>query len=442
MLKRSTLLSLVASCLLLSTASLARSLVNVTVHQSLIEKSIQIPVDETKPVSHTTSDGVNVQGSAHVKGRVTGQLKPEEGGAGLTLKMDTQTVTSSRQSTWPRRNIFISFDWDITTETTTYKRLALRTDGIFFGDAVAYSDSSINYGTINAEATGVFPRLTAAVALRAAQKEIYGRHGQSVADANQSVGSELGSNLDKQVQDMLASAKETFARFVQGPFVRRKLLGGSVAFGGDEKLAQIRVEDSEAQQGPVINPLAVSEGEPIAAELHPLALETFLGKTFGGAVFTDMELIELVFDQALPINSADDIHQRPEELLVHFDEVKPVSFSFKKDEVIVTARGSRVETLGKSWSSVDIKRVFKIKRENGKLILSFMDPWMILGRDGTVIDPVFEKHMISRLDEILPPGELDITGFEIGKGLPFKLKLAALEPLPDSIIAKLSLSAN
>ncbi len=439
---RTVLLPSLIPSLIFCSQALSSPLVNLTVHQSLVSLLVNIPVVETRPVNQTTADGVCVEGDATVRGLVTGALNAEDGGAGLLLKMETQTLTSSRQSTWPRRNIFISFDWDITTQTKAYKRLALRTDGVASGDAMAYSESSIAYGPINAQANGLFPRFTAAMALRAAQREIYGRHDQSVVDANQSVGSQLAASLDQQVEAMLAPIKESFARFVEGPFVKRKLLGGAVGFGGDEIVAQIRVEEIEPQQGSVVSPLVVTELEPVAAEIHPKALENFIAKTLGGAVFSDMELIEMMFDQALPIDSVDDIHQKAEELLVHFDETKPIALTFNADEIVVVARGSRVETLGRSWTNIDIKRVFKIKKDNGKILLSFMEPWSIAGRDGSAIDPVYSKHMIARLDEILPQGEIDISGVEIGRGLPVKLKLASIRATDQSLLTTLSASVK
>lgn len=439
---RTTLASLVTPLLLFSAPSFASSLVNVTVHQSLAEKLVRIPVDETRPVNHTTGDGVNVQGLARVNGVVKGKFNPEQDGAGLLLQMDTQTLTSSQQSTWPRQNIHISFDWNITTDTTTYKRLAMRTRGISAGAASAYSLSSIQYGQINAQSTGLFPHITSAIALRAAQREIYGRHNQSVADANQSVGGQLAATLDQKVDEMLTTVKEAFARFVEGPFIKRKLLGGEVAFGGDENLAQIRVEDSVSEQGRVVDALAVTEKEPVAIEVRPKALETFLAKTFGGAEFTEIEVIEMLFDQSLPVTSVEDLNQKPEELLAHFDDLKPIGFEFKADEIVFTARAQRIATLGRSWERVDIKRILKIKHDGGKVILSFMDPWTISGRDGSVVDPIYAKHMISRLDEILPPGELDITGFEVSKDLPVKVQLSSLEPTLDALVARLSVSGK
>lgn len=440
---KKTILAIFATSLqLYSTSSLCGSLLNVTVHQSLAEKLIRIPVDETRPVTHTTPDGVNVQGTARVQGVVKGKLKSEQGGAGLLLQMDTQTFTSSRQSTWPRRNIHISFDWDITTDTTTYKRLAMRTGGISAGAALAHSQSFIQYGQINAYANGLFPRITSNIALRAAQREIYGRHGQSVYDANQSVGAQLAASLDQQVEVMLAPVKESFARFVEGPFIKRKLLGGFVAFGGDDNLAQIRVDEFSPEQGAIVNPLLVTEAEPVALEIRPKALETFLAKTFGGAEFTEIEVIEMLFDQSLPINSPEDIHQKADELLVHFAEATPITFDFKANEIIVTIHAQNIETLGRSWEHVNITRDLKIKHDGGKIFLSFMDPWVISSRHGAVMDPVYVKHMISRLDEILPPGEIDISGLEISKGLPLKVQLAALDARVDSLVARLAVSGK
>ena len=439
--KPTIIAALMTPLLFMATTSLAGALVNVTVHQSLAEKLVNIPVNETRAVNETTADGVNVQGTATVRGAVKAKFNPEEGGAGLMLQMDTQTFTSSNQSTWPRKDIHIYFGWDITTDTTTYKRVALRDQGISTGGALAHSKSSIQYGQINSEASGLFSRIKAGVALRAAKKEIYGRHNQSVADANSGVGSQLAGTLDEQVEVMLQPAKEAFARFVQGPFVNRKLLGASVAFGGNESVAQVRVEDNP-QQGAVVSPLAVSAAEPVAVDLHPKALENFLAKTLGGAVFTEIELAEMIFEQAVPVNSIEDLHQKPEELLVHFDEEKPVSLEFNADEIVVVLRGQRVESLGRSWRNVDIKRVFKVKHDGDKILLSFMDPWQIIGREGTVVDPVFAKHMVSRLDEILPQGELDITGTEVGKGLPVTGALSSLAVTVDSLVAKFSVIKN
>jgi hypothetical protein len=150
----------------------------------------------------------------------------------------------------------------------------------------------------------------------------------------------------------------------------------------------------------------------------------------------------MIFEQAVPVNSIEDLHQKPEELLVHFDEEKPVSLEFNADEIVVVLRGQRVESLGRSWRNVDIKRVFKVKHDGDKILLSFMDPWQIIGREATVVDPVFAKHMVSRLDEILPQGELDITGTEVGKGLPVTGALSSLAVTVDSLVAKFSVIKN
>jgi hypothetical protein len=215
-----------------------------------------------------------------------------------------------------------------------------------------------------------------------------------------------------------------------------------VAFGGDDHLAQIRVEEFSPEQGAIVNPLLVTEAEPVALEIRPKALETFLAKTFGGAEFTEIEVIEMLFDQSLPINSPEDIHQKADELLVHFAEATPITFDFKANEIIVTIHAQNIETLGRSWEHVNITRDLKIQHDGGKIFLSFMDPWVISSRHGAVMDPVYVKHMISRLDEILPPGEIDISGLEISKDLPLKVQLAALEARVDSLVARLAVSGK
>ena len=437
--KRTMLATLMMPAVLAGTPIFAGTLVNVTIHQSLADKLINIPVNETRAINQDSGDGIHVEGTAQVTGQVKARFNPETDGAGLMLQMDTKTLTSTNQSTFPKNNLHIWFDWDITTGTSTYKRVVLRPDGIKSGDAIAYSNSSIAYGPIHAEAGGLFPRVTAGIALKMATKKIYGRHNQSVADANQSVGSTLAGSLDEQVAQMLKPVEESFARFVQGPFVKRKMLGGGVSFAGDESVAQIRVED-KPRQGDVVSALDVSENEPVAVELNPKSVETFLAKTFGGAVFTDVELAQMQMDKVPPVNSLEDLIQKPEELLVHFDETLPVSVDFNADEISLALRAQRVETLGKSWSNVEIKRVFKIRHQGSKLMLSFMDPWVIAGREGTVVDPIVAKHMVSRLDEILPQGEIDIAGMSLGQGLPVKAAISNIAVSVDSLLAKFSVT--
>ena len=325
-------------------AATARPNILLEVHESLLARAVNRPVDQIMPVDEVML-GTRVRGSGHTRGSVRLDIVPSSDRAAFDLVFDAQNVANTRGSQGP-----VTVQSRGVTSLDARRRFLLDEFTATAAPVEASADTATTVTGIGIDAA-VGKRLIRKIASR----KIAETRPRAEAIAEGRARDRLRRQFQEQTEPALTQFRDQFQEKVRGPLERQGLYPESLHMSTTDTTLAITARKATASQlAAASSPPASAAGNLIAARVHETAINNMLEEKLGGRVITQADADRMAREgkAKMPESLGSDPDQKP--WAVTFSKHRPVTVAVDDGRVKVMVRGDKFVSGDRSFPGMDI----------------------------------------------------------------------------------------
>ncbi len=328
------------------------------ISEDLLKAGVQEDVQRREPV-HDVILGTRISGTGTTRGDLSLDLVPHDAAAHVDLVLKGSTRTSTVGRNGPA--VIYSSG---TTNFDARKRLVVDDEGVSSRPARTAATTRSHTQGVGSTRRGVIGRIVE----RQASKRVAQNRGRADRIAADHAETRISRRMDRESQDRLQDANESFHERFRDPLVRRHEFPEFLRFRTTDRHVHIQSTQANSRQLGAWSPPPRMSGNPSAAvRIHQSWANNLANALLAGETLTEEEVREEVREMKgeFPDVLQSDPDEVPWQILFASDD--PLHFTFADDQVKVTLRGREFGTGENVVRSMDISASYRLEISDGKL---------------------------------------------------------------------------
>ena len=320
--------------------------------EDMMRTGIETDIEEQSGVRENIL-GTDIRGRATMKGRLSIDLIPSENNAAIDLLLTGMTYSNNRGYNGPVTILSTGV-----TSVNARKRVLIEAEGISVLRARAGCRTSSRINGISARSP-----LIERIAWKRAGKT----KSQVEGIASQRAARRIAAQMDTEVVEVLAPAKELFAEKFRNPLVRR---GGFpqqfLLRTTDDRLYIQATQASMDQLGAPDEPPALTADHDVAARIHDSLVGNLSQAYLGGVTWTDERIALLAERLTGDIPPALEITRDDPPWSITFANERPLDARFDENRITMFLRARRFTRGDQELrENVEVSAVYEIEKTEG-----------------------------------------------------------------------------
>ncbi len=320
--------------------------------EDMIRTGIETDIEEQSGVRENIL-GTDIHGRATMKGRVSIDLIPSENNAAIDLLLTGTTYSNNRGYNGP-----VTIFSTGVTSVNARKRVLIEAEGLSLQRARAGCRTSSRINRISAKS----PLIERIAWKRARQTK-----SQVEAIASQRAARRIAAQMDSEVVEVLAPAKEAFAEKFRNPLVRRGGFPQEFLLRTCDDHLFIQATQAAADQlGASGEPPALTADHDVAARIHQSLVGNLSQAYLGGVTWTDERIALFAERLTGDIPPALEITRDDPPWSITFANERPLDARFDENRITMFLRARRFTRGDQELrEDVEVSAVYQIEKTEG-----------------------------------------------------------------------------